>query len=1124
MKAVGKYFICILILINVVSCKPTATNTLFSLEQNTCITFNNEVRDSKDENSFYFRNFYNGGGVALGDINNDGYPDVFLTSNMGENKLYLNTTKQAGEIKFEDITAKSGMQQDSMWSTGAVMVDINHDGWLDIYVCNSGHMKSGHRKNKLYINNHDLTFTEEASKYGLDISAYTTQVSFFDYDLDGDLDCFMINNSPIPFGSLNYANMRDLAEADWKVDPHLKGGGNRLFRNDNGHFVDATAQSGIHTSLISFGLGVSVCDINNDGYPDVYVGNDFIERDYLYINQKNGTFKDELEQWLPHISMSSMSTDLADINNDGYPEIYTTDMIAEDDYRLKTTGVFDNIDLYRSKVKAGFYQQFVRNCLQLNNKSGGFCDIANFSGVAATDWSWGSLMLDLDNDGLNDIYVCNGVNRDVGSLDFLDFFSNDVYRKMVETGRQQEVFEILKNIPSTPLENKVYRNLGDLHFQDVGRSWGFTQKSFSNSVAYADLDNDGDLDLVVNNENQEAFVYRNHSREENGNSYVSLQLKGQGENTFAIGSKIRVYKGGEVFYRELVPSRGFQSSVDYKVVIGLGKNTSVDSMTVTWPGGMVSRYEHPAINKLYALDESREKKEKGVEVNSKVSPLVDSVQNNFDRHREDDYVDFYYERNIPEMLSREGPRGAVGDVNGDGLEDIYIGGARGQGGSLYEQQRDGRFIKKEEPSFKQFMDFEDVAVTFFDADGDGDLDLFVGAGGNASAAGSRELQHRLYRNDGKGNFQIDVNAFGPNESNVGAVVAADFDGDGDVDLFVGGRSVPQNYGLSPRSYVYINDGKGKFTDMAEKMNPDIATIGMVTGAAWADVLGNGRKQLIIVGEWMSPRVFSFEGGKCKEEKTNLSEMKGWWQTVAVSDVDGDGRQDVILGNIGENFYLHPTQQEPVKLWMNDFDQNGTIDKILSRSVGGRDVPVFLKRDLEEQLPVLKKQNLHHKDYATKSVGELFSAEVMGRSVEKEFTYAGSCIAWNEGGGKFTVEKLPAMSEMSSVHAVLVEDVNGDGRKDVLLGGNTYGFPPQFGRLDGSYGDVLLNEGGRKLKWTEPVKSGILVKGEVRDIKEISKAGGEKMIVYLVNDDYPKAFALRRTNIQITTKSQISNPK
>ena len=422
------------------SCSKKTEPTLFSLIKNSGIDFQNTVTETKTDNSFYFRNFYNGGGVALGDINNDGLPDVFLTSNQGENKLYLNK----GNFRFEDISGKAGLRQDSMWSTGVVMADVNGDGWLDIYVCNSGHMKSGHRRNQLYINNHNNTFTERAKEYGLDISGYCTQASFFDYDGDGDLDMFLINNSPIPFSSLNYADMRDLEVSKWNVSENLKGGGNHLYRNDNGHFTEVTKEAGLHSGLISFGLGVSVGDINNDGWPDIYVGNDFIERDYLYINQKNGTFKDELENCVQQISMSSMSSDLGDINNDGYPEIFTTDMIPDDDYRLKTTGTFDNIDLYLSKQKAGLYHQYVRNCLQLNNGNGTFSEVGNYSGVWGTDWSWGALFFDADNDGLNDIFVCNGINKDVGDLDFLDFFSNDVYNKMLETGKREEMDEILK--------------------------------------------------------------------------------------------------------------------------------------------------------------------------------------------------------------------------------------------------------------------------------------------------------------------------------------------------------------------------------------------------------------------------------------------------------------------------------------------------------------------------------------------------------------------------------------------------------------------------------------------------------------------------------------------------------
>lgn len=1086
--------------------------------ENTGINFINKIEDQEINNSFLFRNFYNGGGVGIGDINNDGLADILLTSNMGENKLFLNK----GNWKFDDITAQSGMKQDSMWSTGIVMVDINNDGWLDMYICNSGNMQTGNRKNKLYINNHDLSFTESAAKYGLDISCYATQASFFDYDLDGDLDCFIIANSPMPVNTLGYSNRRDLPAKDWPVQQFVKDGGDHLYRNDNNKFIEVTKEAGIHGTLISFGLGVSVGDINNDGYPDIYVSNDSYERDYLYINQKNGTFKDELENCMQQISFSSMGADLADINNDGYPDIFTTDMLPEGDYRLKTLGAFDNVDLFNNKVRLGFYHQFMKNCLQLNNGDGTFSEIANYSNVDATDWSWGALIFDADNDGLNDLYVCNGVNKDVTNLDFMNFFANDVIQKMVLTGKKDNVDEVLKHIPVTPVANKTYRNKGNLAFEDVGDKWGLGQLTFSNGAAYGDLDNDGDLDLVINNENQPSIVYRNNSSELKQQHYIGLQLKGDSNNLFAIGSKIKVYTGGEFFYRELIPSRGFQSSVDYKQIIGTGAARKIDSLIIQWPDLSSTIHYNLQTDSTYSFTKqgafSPLRKEivssfgrRGFSEGDKTErgiSLFDSVKQTFQKHFEDDYIDFYYERNIPAMLSKEGPKAAVADVNGDGLDDIYIGGTKNHPGQLYIQSANGEFKKNDLQVFYQFVTFEDGATVFFDADGDGDKDLFIGPAGNNDPEFSREMQCRLLLNDGKGNFSIHSKAFPSAGINTSVAVPFDFDGDNDLDLFVGARSLSRNYGEDPTSFIFINDGKGNFRDFTKEKNADIAKIGMVTSAAWENITGDSKKELVIVGEWMSPRIFSYNGQKFVEIKSNLADMKGWWQSIAVADLNNDGKNDLVLGNIGENFYLNPDKEHPVKLWMNDFDGSGNVDKVLTRKIDGADKPVFLKNDIQDQVPGIKKENLKHHDFALKSIGEIFPGELVKNAKVKEFNYSSSVIAINKGNGEFDIQKMPYRAQLSSVNVIKLMDIDGDGKIDVLTGGNRSGFPPQLQKLDASFGDVFLNKGNSKFEWQNFDKTNLKVRGEVRDLVQLN-VRNDKYLLFLRNNDYPKMYRINK---------------
>ncbi|GJM34392.1 MAG: hypothetical protein DHS20C18_33930 [Saprospiraceae bacterium] len=1066
------------------------------------IHFINEVKNTEDFNIFSYRNFYNGGGVAMGDINNDGLTDIYFTNNMGQNKLFLNQ----GNFKFSDITDQAKVGGTKAWSTGVVMVDINNDRLLDIYVCNAGYVKGKDQENELFINNGDLTFTEKASDYQLNENGYTTHAAFFDYDLDGDLDAYILNNSFIPVNTLNYSNKRELNANDWPVRDFLKGGGDKLLRNDDGKFSDVSEEAGIYGSLIGFGLGITVGDINDDQLPDLYVSNDFFERDYLYVNQGDGTFKEDIKNWMEHLSLSSMGADMADINNDGFPEIFVTEMLPDDEYRLKTKSSFENYNTYLLKQQRDFYHQYMHNTLQFNNKDKSFSEISWYSGVSASDWSWGALMFDADNDGYRDIYVCNGVYQDVTDQDFIDFFANDVIQKMALTGKKEEMEKVIDRMPSNPLLNKVFKNNQDLTFEDIGPAWGFDEASFSNGAAYGDLDNDGDLDLVVNNLNQQAFVFRNNAQDLLDHHYLSISLKGSPKNTYAIGSKVYLFRGQEIINFQLIPTRGFQSSVDYKMVFGLGQNAVIDSLVILWPDKSKSIIQNPAIDTTLSIDYNQINKlaNGNFQLFQKESkPLLEEVDNPFIAQQEDAFIDFYQEGLTMRMLSKEGPKAVVGDVNGDGLEDVFIGGASGTAGQLYLQQAGG-FSEFPSTAFAKATDAEDTAVCFFDADGDGDADLYVGSGGNRFSAGSREMQDRIYLNDGQGNFSLKPDALPVNGLNTGAIVPLDFDGDGDLDIFVGSRSIPGNYGVPPRSYLYENDGQGKFASVAKTKAPDIDQLGMVTSAQLVNVVGDETPELIVVGEWMSPKVFEINNGQLKLVSTDLDAYSGWWYTIEAADLDGDGDQDLVLGNRGENFYFTGSPEKPLKLWLKDFDNNGTVEKIITRTIDGKDMTVALKKELTSQIVSLKKQSLKHTEFAAKSIQDLFPKEILEDALMLEGNYFKTTIAINEGNGKFTLKPLPKEVQFSCVCGIYCADLNGDAQLDLVMAGNDSGFLPQFSKLDASFGHVLINQGNGDFSRMENRESGFFIRGDVKQFVKVT-IGGEPYLLATINEQKPKLF-------------------
>ncbi len=1078
-------------------------NTLFTLlpKEETGVDFINIIENQKDFNIFKYRNFYNGGGVAIGDINNDGLSDIFLTANMGKNKLYLNK----GNFKFEDISEKAGIEGNKPWSTGVTMADINADGLLDIYVSNAGNFEADNHDNDLYINNGDLTFTEKAKEWNLATTGFSTHATFFDYDKDGDLDAYILNNSNVSATRLGNEGQRDKRAQDWEnIDDNLRGIGDLLMRNDGNTFTDVSQEAGIYGSLIGFGLGVLVTDINHDLYPDIYVSNDFFERDYLYINQKDGTFTEEIKNWTSHLSLSAMGIDISDINNDGLQDIFITDMLPDGEERVKSVMEFDGYAVYKRKQRNDFYQQFIQNTLQINNGNGTFSEVAYHSGVEATDWSWSGLVFDMDNDGYRDIYVTNGINHDLTDLDFVDFFANEIIQSRT-TGRTRAVDSIINKMPVKPLSNYAYHNQKDITFSNASADWGLEILSMSNGAAYGDLDNDGDLDFVVNNVNMDAFVYRNNTPADGDHNYIKLNFEGDTKNPFAVGTTVRLYHGENTVLQELIPSRGFQSSMEYGMTIGLGDTQKIDSLRVIWPNEQTQKFENLNVNQTLTLKLSDAVTTYTIPKPKKIKQLLNEVSNtSLISHKENEYNDFDYEGLISKKLSEEGPSLAVGDINGDGHEDIFIGGAKGQAANLYLHSGNGKLTTSPQSIFETDANYEDVAAAFFDADGDEDLDLLVASGGN-QVDKKNDYRPRLYINNGKGNFTKSTSPLPSVFQNMSVVAPYDFDQDGDIDVFIGSRSVIAVYGINPEHLFLENKGGGEFVDATERLAYPVKDAGMITDAIWIDIDKDGKKDLITTSEWDTPKIFKNSGRRLSKMESDLDNLYGWWNTIEASDLDNDGDLDLILGNEGTNIHYKPEDRGLMKMYINDFDNNGTIEQITTFQKDGKDYPIHQKKELTGQLVSLKKQNIKASDYAKRSIDALFSKEVLDNSIVKQVQTSTSIIAINEGNGKFSTQELPTRVQLSCVCGIACTDVNNDGNIDLIMAGNNFEFKPQYSQLDASSGNVLLGDGKLGFEWQDYSTSGFEVRDEVKHIATFKDKAGKTYIIAAINNQKPKVY-------------------
>lgn len=1103
-------FTAIMVLCSCNKSTSTEKNTLFnSLDPKIHgVDFENTLTYTEEFNTYLYRSFYNGAGVGLADLNNDGLLDLFFCGNQVDNKLYLGD----GKFNFKDITKEAGVTSSNAWSTGVSIVDINQDGWLDIYVCKSGDPNDKNRRNELFINkglNQDgiPVFEEKAADYGINDLGFSIHALFFDYDLDGDLDMYLSNNSVSPTDMIVDAKkgMREIEDGSE---------GDKLYRNDGNTFTNVSKEAGIYSSAIGFGLGTSVGDVNCDRWPDIYVANDFFEKDYLYLNNQDGTFTESIDVAINELSLGSMGVDMADMNHDGYPEIFVTEMLPEKESRLKTKTEFESWDKYNLKIRNGYHHQFSRNSFQINqgklgmNNKIAFSEISRYAGVAATDWSWGVQIVDLDLDGTNEIFVTNGIAKDLLDQDYIDFYYNPENIRKILREKGTVITDLIDHIPSNPIANYVYKEEGNLKFKNVAEEWGMHQPSFSSGAAYGDIDNDGDLDIVVSNIDAPPFIYKNNSAKED-NNHVTFNLKNQNGAT-AIGAKVIATIGSEKQYKELYPMRGVMSSIDDRLNFGLGKARFIDTLEIIWPNNTRFLEKNIPGNSFLTYQQPKEKSKRNFLGETILQPILKEVTDSFSInhfHKENTFVDFDREKLLYQMISNEGPKIAVADINHDGLDDFYIGGAKDESGTLYIQNKNG-FSSTNQALFEKDKFSEDTNALFFDADDDKDLDLLVASGSYEFSINSFALIDRLYLNDGKGNFYKSPQLL-PTKKPISTSVIAnvDFDSDGDEDLFVGGRVTPYAYGIPTSSYLLENDGKGNFKDVTTQRAKELENLGMVTDALWMDFDKDGDQDLIIVGEWMPIRVFSNQDGKFNEitNQVGLNETNGFWNTLEKSDLNNDGYEDLIVGNLGENTFFKASYEKPIRMYVNDFDGNGSVEQVVTIYKEGKAYPVVLKKDITSQMPHLLKKYLKSSDYKEQTISQIFTKDELNDALIYEVFETKSIILWNTGK-KFSIQTLPTEAQLSPTYAFHIKDLDNDGTKEIIVGGNQHLAKPQTGIYDASYGLILKSLDNKEFKSISLDASGLFEKGQIRDFDGI-QINGKNYLLIGKNNDTLKIYAI-----------------